>query len=1092
MSDTKSPPLTAAVNAPVTPEPVVSPSGTVAAAPASVDRVVSPGEQGPTSGGNVISPSASQSRLLSMLLGLEAKKSGKSAQTPPRQDSTHLSLNPVSDRSMDINDTLMTPPGFGAVAPPQVESFADKSPARQSSALPILEVKSHSSTAGPQAGLGFDLSSMISPSRVPVSQLGAQDSGLLRDPRGLGIDESRMFQAPPVHHQQAPVMPQYYSNVPPSFILQHNPYAASSGYYMPHHNVPQHMMPPQMYPQQGTGAPPYMDMHAPLGMFPPARDNWNAPLPSQQLYPPRNVQQVPQAHSLNSFAAFEQQQQIRGNEPYGRPFPVMPTGNMDPTRRDNASFPRGGYPGGYGPPPEVSRFDMHQGLDNSQYGSHQQPVAKLDSNSLLRAALGMNSSPAGVTSSTAMFDGAAAGSRNRLQSVDSEMSFNHDSIVDGAISRSTDNTPSNEVSGTKAVATTPVSETAAGAGAGTATTPHRIVRTTRNQPGVLTVLLARGKGQPNIKCESDNFSVRPATHLTVHWQLPAHIFENKSNDSLVIGILRYGSLANQPAIVTKQVGPISSAAARSKDMFGNAIVSGSMPFHAPKGSGRFVFRMFNNSTNKSATAVTLATSLSFSVDLVDMDVTSNLRFSLDAFAEGQSGKAVQQLTCTVVAMRNPGKFMRGDDPRVLMNENMGYALRLVDEMSAVVDTARDRANAEKAKKAAASAAEGEIGDEDALDEVKKAEDEKYWIAARNAQRLQVDLLEYFTECTQNRIVWNMLSEAFKEALHTKLNLYCPVLNRFFKDIQSLNSARLSELGFLPVHANARPADSTGAKIQLLDRQLAQRAPALYPPHGFEEGREAIRSRLEKMLNDSSALPERAKLHLYGSSCNLFGVQTADVDMCLSLQSMNISADTRPAFLENLGKILAALGMSEVAVRSTARIPIVNFKDPETGLDCDISYYNPLAVCNTKLLRSYCLCDYRVRPLAYIIKQWAKNRKINSPGDGTLSSYGYILCLIHFLQTRRMPVVPYLQRLPRNWRGEAEGMPMVDPALAEHEIELHPVDNSPCRTYFYQVTEDNLRYCKVILAVQLWHHKMANGLCCIRALEVGILPLLPNF
>lgn len=70
-----------------------------------------------------------------------------------------------------------------------------------------------------------------------------------------------------------------------------------------------------------------------------------------------------------------------------------------------------------------------------------------------------------------------------------------------------------------------------------------------------------------------------------------------------------------------------------------------------------------------------------------------------------------------------------------------------------------------------------------------------------------------------------------------------------------------------------------------------------------------------------------------------------------------------------------------------------------GLDCDVTYYNPLAIQNTTLLRTYSLIDPRVRYLAYIIKHWAKKRHINNPADGTLSSYGYLLCLIHFLQVR---------------------------------------------------------------------------------------------
>lgn len=66
-------------------------------------------------------------------------------------------------------------------------------------------------------------------------------------------------------------------------------------------------------------------------------------------------------------------------------------------------------------------------------------------------------------------------------------------------------------------------------------------------------------------------------------------------------------------------------------------------------------------------------------------------------------------------------------------------------------------------------------------------------------------------------------------------------------------------------------------------------------------------------------------------------------------------------------------------------------------DCDISLQNQLAVANTKLLRTYGSIDPRVRILVFIVKHWAKSRHLNSPSDGTLSSYGFILCLIHFLQ-----------------------------------------------------------------------------------------------
>jgi terminal uridylyltransferase len=172
-------------------------------------------------------------------------------------------------------------------------------------------------------------------------------------------------------------------------------------------------------------------------------------------------------------------------------------------------------------------------------------------------------------------------------------------------------------------------------------------------------------------------------------------------------------------------------------------------------------------------------------------------------------------------------------------------------------------------------------------------------------------------------------------------------------------------------------------------------------------------------------------------------------MCLVLPpGRDVHADDRPALIETIGEALRLMGMNDVRPRSTARIPIVQFIDPVTGLECDISFNNPLALCNTKLLRTYSETDPRVRPLVYIIKNWAKNRQINAPGDGTLSSYGYRMLLLHYLQLRPHAVVPNLQRLPPDWEGQhiPPSTPLGTPN--SHEIELNPVDSTPCKTYFY--------------------------------------------
>jgi TUTase nucleotidyltransferase domain/Cid1 family poly A polymerase len=139
-------------------------------------------------------------------------------------------------------------------------------------------------------------------------------------------------------------------------------------------------------------------------------------------------------------------------------------------------------------------------------------------------------------------------------------------------------------------------------------------------------------------------------------------------------------------------------------------------------------------------------------------------------------------------------------------------------------------------------------------------------------------------------------------------------------------------------------------------------------------------------------------------------------------------------------------MLDVKIRPTARIPIVQFVDRASGAHCDVSFSNSLAVSNTLLLRTYSEIDPRIRPLAYIIKHWARSRHINSPADGTLSSYGYVICLLHFLQNRPVPLVPNLQRIPSDWTGQG---PPSDLYLSGREGEINPTDGSFCSTYFYR-------------------------------------------
>ncbi|KAK3318398.1 hypothetical protein B0H66DRAFT_557099 [Apodospora peruviana] len=90
---------------------------------------------------------------------------------------------------------------------------------------------------------------------------------------------------------------------------------------------------------------------------------------------------------------------------------------------------------------------------------------------------------------------------------------------------------------------------------------------------------------------------------------------------------------------------------------------------------------------------------------------------------------------------------------------------------------------------------------------------------------------------------------------------------------------------------------------------------------------------------------------------------------------------------------------------------LEFPKSGVGVQCDINFSAHLALQNTLLLRCYSHCDPRVRPLVLFVKHWAKVRHINSPYRGTLSSYGYVLMMLHYLVNVAQPFVcPNLQLL----------------------------------------------------------------------------------
>ncbi|XP_062090177.1 UTP:RNA uridylyltransferase 1 [Humulus lupulus] len=178
--------------------------------------------------------------------------------------------------------------------------------------------------------------------------------------------------------------------------------------------------------------------------------------------------------------------------------------------------------------------------------------------------------------------------------------------------------------------------------------------------------------------------------------------------------------------------------------------------------------------------------------------------------------------------------------------------------------------------------------------------------------------------------------------------------------------------------------------------------SLIPPEEEKAKQKQLLALLEKLIIKEWP---KARLYLYGSCANSFGVSKSDVDLCLAIEEPDIN---KAEVILKLADILQSDSLQNVQALTRARVPIVKLMDPATGISCDICINNVLAVVNTRLLGDYARIDVRLRQLAYIVKHWAKSRGVNETYHGTLSSYAYVLMCIHFLQQRRPAILPCLQ------------------------------------------------------------------------------------
>uniref|UniRef100_A0A0M3IS98 CCHC-type domain-containing protein n=1 Tax=Ascaris lumbricoides TaxID=6252 RepID=A0A0M3IS98_ASCLU len=165
-----------------------------------------------------------------------------------------------------------------------------------------------------------------------------------------------------------------------------------------------------------------------------------------------------------------------------------------------------------------------------------------------------------------------------------------------------------------------------------------------------------------------------------------------------------------------------------------------------------------------------------------------------------------------------------------------------------------------------------------------------------------------------------------------------------------------------------------------------------------------------------------RLALFGSAGNGFGLIGSDADICLRFASDTLDekliykgkrfqgVDTNEVIMRVAAVLSSMPGIANVIPIPNAKVPIVKFhcQHRYNRLEADVSLYNVLALENTRLLHAYSELDERAKALGVVVKEWAKCCEIGDASRGSLSSYSFIVMLIHFLQRTTPPVLPFLQ------------------------------------------------------------------------------------
>ncbi|KAG9323747.1 hypothetical protein KVV02_007742 [Mortierella alpina] len=172
-----------------------------------------------------------------------------------------------------------------------------------------------------------------------------------------------------------------------------------------------------------------------------------------------------------------------------------------------------------------------------------------------------------------------------------------------------------------------------------------------------------------------------------------------------------------------------------------------------------------------------------------------------------------------------------------------------------------------------------------------------------------------------------------------------------------------------------------------------------------------------------------QLKPFGSYVTGLGNSDSDIDICVYAEHYEPHA--AHSDVVHLASILRLQGFAEVRAIPDAKVPIIKFVDPHTGIACDMNVQHPLGIYNSALIKAYLDIDARLSSFLYLLKHFAKVHGILDASSGYLCSYAFILMAIVFFQEQEEPILPRLQsksEKPKNFDENKKRRPLAPPTF----------------------------------------------------------------